>query len=218
MKSRVLLVGVILLFCFSANAQLPAVGITGKGVKLGVAFATISTDYDELDDFLDSRGGFIGGAYLTYSLSRQFALQPEILYVAKGGEKDFFFVAPYWSSDYLEFPLLLKFSIVPAGPIHPILFVGPAVSFLLSSEVGVSSYSYDVKDGMKSVDFSVVFGGGIDFKRFTFDVRYTMGLVNAIDADKINRLTGAEPNDYFYLEGDPSVENANFSVMIGVRF
>lgn len=218
MKSRILLVGIILLFCFSAVAQSAAVGVTGIGIKLGAAFASINTDYDELDDFLDSRSGFIGGAFLTYGLSRQFALQPEILYVSKGAEKDLFFVSPYWTNDYLEIPLLLKLNLAPDGPVHPNLFVGPAVSFLLSSEVGASSYSYDVKDGMKTMDFSLVLGGGIDYKRFTLDVRYTMGLANTIDADKLNELTGSEPDDYFYLEGDPSVKNNNFSVMVGVRF
>jgi hypothetical protein len=218
MRNLVLLVGIILLLCVAASAQRPTVGVTGMGFKLGLGFAGISTDYNELNDILDSRTGFTGGAFLTYSFTRQFAVQPEILYVSKGAEKDFFFVTPYWSIDYLEVPVLLKCDIVPAGPVHPNLFVGPALSVLLSSKVGYSDVSYDVSDGMKSMDFSFVFGGGVDYKRITFDIRYTLGLTNTIDAKKINDLTGAQSGDYFYLEGDPSVKNTNLSFMVGVRF
>jgi len=62
-----------------------------------------------------------------------------------------------------------------------------------------------------------VFGGGIDYKRVTLDVRYTLGLANTIDADKVNSISGEEPGDNLYLEGDPSVKNRNLSFMIGVR-
>jgi len=218
MKNVILIVGVILVLCVAASAQEAVSGVTGKGVKLGFDLASINTDYNELDELLDSRMGFIGGAYLTYNLNRQFAVQPEILYVSKGAEKDLFIVTPYWSIRYLEIPVLLKFDLVPQGPVHPNLFAGPAMSILLSSEVGVLDLSYDVADGMKSVDFGLVFGGGFDYKWFVFDARYTLGLANTVDADKFNDLTGEEPGDYFYLEGDPSVKNNNISFMVGVKF
>ena len=218
MKNVILIVGVILVLCVAASAQEAVSGVTGKGVKLGFDLASINTDYNELDELLDSRMGFIGGAYLTYNLNRQFAVQPEILYVSKGAEKDLFIVTPYWSIRYLEIPVLLKFDLVPQGPVHPNLFAGPAMSILLSSEVGVLDYSYDVADGMKTMDFGLVFGGGFDYKWFVFDARYTLGLANTVDADKFNDLTGEEPGDYFYLEGDPSVKNNNISFMVGVKF
>ncbi len=218
MKKLIMPAGIILLFCVAASAQPKVVGVTGFGIKLGFDVAKINTDYSELNDFLDSRTGFIGGAYLTYKLNRQFAVQPEILYVSKGAEKDLFLVSAHWSIDYLEVPVLVSFDIVPEGPVHPNLFAGPALSFLLSSEIGAFDASYDVADGMKTTDASFVFGGGIKFMRFTFDARYTLGLVNTVDANKVNELTGAAPNDFYYLEGDPTVKNSNISFMVGVSF
>ncbi len=218
MKHACLLLGMTLLLCVSASAQERTVGVTGKGFKLGFDAAGINTPYQELDDFLDSRVGFIGGAFLTYSLNRQFAVQPEILYVNKGAEKDLFLFTPYWDIDYLEIPVLLKFDLDPGGSVHPNLFAGPALDILLSSEIGALDYKYDVSDAMKSVDFSIAFGGGFDYKHFVFDVRYTLGLANTIDAAKVNKITGAGPGDYFYLEGDPEVKNRNLSFMIGVKF
>jgi opacity protein-like surface antigen len=217
MKCAILVIATILMLAVAVQAQ-STPGVAGYGLKLGFDIAKISTDYEDLDEFLDSRSGFIGGAYLTYKFNRQFAVRPEILYVAKGAEKDLFFVTPYWSINYLEFPVLLVFDVVPDGRVRPNLFVGPAMSVLLSSEVGVSGESMDVAEGMKTMDFGLVFGAGVDFKRITFDVRYTLGLMNTIDAAKINDLTGSEAGDYFYLEGDPEVKNTNLSFMIGVRF
>jgi len=217
MKKLLLVMGIILSLCVAASAQQADVGVKGWGFKLGFDIAKINTDYDELDDFLDSRVGFTAGAYLTYSLNRQFAVQPELLYVGKGAEKDLFFIGAHWSIDYIEVPVLLKFDIVPDGQVHPNLFFGPALAVLVGSELKASSVAVDVADGMKSIDFGLVFGAGIDYKRVTFDARYTLGLANTVDADKINDLTEAEPDDFYYLEGDPSVKNTNISFMIGVR-
>ncbi len=214
-----MLAGLVLLICVAASAQQAAVGVTGKGVKLGFDIAKINTDYNELDDFLDTRVGFTGGAFLTYSLNRQFAVQPELLFVSKGAEKDLFFVSAEWSMNYLEVPVLLKYDIVPDGKLRPNVFAGPAFALLLSSKVRFMDYSYDVADYLKSMDVGFVFGAGIDYKRVTFDARYTLGLVGTIDAaDKINDLTGEGPGDSFYLEGDPSVKNTVLSFMVGVRF
>ena len=218
MKSLILLVGIILLLCVGASAQPATVGISGKGVKIGFGITNINTEYEELDEFLDSRVGFSGGGFLTYDFNRQFAIQPEILFVTKGAEKDLLFVSAEWAIDYLEIPVLLKFDFVPDGPVHPNLYVGPALDILLSSEFRVIDLSYDVTDAMKSTDVGLVIGGGLDYRRVTFDLRYTIGLLNVVDADKINELTEAEPGDFYYLENDPSIKNLEFSFMVGINF
>lgn len=218
MKKLALTLGLILLLCVTAQAQKPIPGVTGMGFKLGLAITSINTDYDELDDILDSRDAFMGGAFLTYSFSPQLAIQPEIYYVSKGAGKDLFLFDAHWAIDYLEVPVLLKFDLMPKGPAHPNLFAGPALGVMLSSEIAALDESIDVTDGMKTIDYSLVFGGGVEYKRFVFDVRYTLGLANVIDADKVNDLTGEEPDDYFYIEGDPSVKNNTIAILIGVKF
>jgi hypothetical protein len=219
MRNVILTVGMVLLLGVAASAQPAAVGVTGKGLKLGFGIANINTDYNELDEFLDSRVGFSGGGFLTYAFSRQLAVQPEILYVSKGAAKDLFFVNAHLNLDYLEIPVLLKFDCMPDGKVHPNLYAGPALGLLMASKFHIISETYDIKDYMKSMDFSLVFGGGLDYKRVTFDVRYTLGLTGIVDAaDKINEAIGAEPGDSYYLEGDPTVKNTDLSFMVGVKF
>ncbi len=217
MKKFSLFVGMVLLLCVAANAQNP-VGVKGIGLKLGFDVAKINTAYQELNDFLDTRTGFIGGGFLTYGLNRNFSLQPEILYVNKGAQKGAFLFVAYWELNYLEFPVLLKYDFQPEGTVHPHLFAGPALDIFLNSELGALGYTYDVSDAMKPIDFSLVFGGDINYRRVSFDLRFTLGMVNTVDAAKVNKLTDAEPDDFYYLEGDPTLKNSNFSFMFGVRF
>jgi opacity protein-like surface antigen len=217
MKNLGLLAGMILLLCVAASAQQPVAGVKAVGVKLGFDVAKINTAYQELDEFLDTRAGFIGGGFLTYGFNRHFALQPEILYVNKGAQKGLFLFTAYWEIDYLEFPILLKYDLDPGGSVHPYLFAGPALGILLNSKIGALDYTYDVTDAMKPVDFSIAFGGAVDYKRVSLDLRYTVGLANTVDAAKVNKMTEATPDKWWYLEGDPSIKNTNFSFMLGIR-
>ena len=219
MKNLILLVAMILLLCVAVSAQETTVGITGKGLKVGFGIANITTDYSELNEFLDSRVGFSGGAFLTYTINRQFAVQPEILYVSKGAAKDLFFFNAHLNLDYLEIPVLLKFDLMPEGKLHLSPYIGPALDVLLASKFHIINETYDIKDFTKSTDFSLVFGLGLDYKHVTFDVRYDLGLTGIVDAaDKINDVTGAVPDDPYYLEGNPTVKNTDLAFMIGYRF
>lgn len=208
----------ILLFGVGASAQLTGKGITGKGLKLGFDIASIRTGISELNNYLDTKTGFTGGAFLTYNFSREIALQPEILYVSKGAKKGFFIFSVSWNVNYIEIPVLLKYGLAPNGRVRPNLFVGPAVDILTNSELSVIGVSFDVTDGMKKTDVGLVFGGGFDAKSVTFDVRYTLGMSNTVNADKVNKLTGAETGDFYYLTANPEVKNRNISFMVGVRF
>jgi hypothetical protein len=219
MRNLILVLGIVLLLSVTTSAQQTVSGVTGKGVKLGFGIANINTDYAELDDFLDSRVGFSGGAFLTYAINRQFAIQPELLLVTKGAEKDLFFFSAHWNLDYIELPVLLRFDLAPEGKLHPLLMAGPALDLLLSSKLHVFGDEYDVKDYTKGIDLGLVFGGGLEYKHFTFDMRYTLGLAGLIDgADDFNAATGAEPGDSYYLDGDPTVKNTDLAFMLGYKF
>jgi len=218
MRDLIWTVAIVLLIGVAVSAQEKTPGITGKGLKLGLGFANISTDYQELNDFLDSRSGASCGAFVTYSFNRRWAVQPELLYVSKGAQKDLFFVSAEWKINYLEVPVLAKFNIVPDAQLQPSLYAGPALSILLGSKFRISDTEYDVADGMKTMDLGFVFGGGLDYRHVTFDIRYTLGLLNTVDAARINSLTEAQPGDSYYLEGNPSIKNRSLSFMIGAKF
>ena len=87
--------------------------------------------------------------------------------------------------DYIEVPLFLKLVIpVEGSDVRPAIFAGPAIGFNMSAkakgETGEGSVEVDIKDYVKSTDFSLIFGGGVGFMVGTnelgADVRYSLGL------------------------------------------
>jgi len=220
-----------------SQEQKEGVGFMGVGIKVGMAFATLSTDVREFGD-AGPAAGFTIGAFGTYNITPALAIQPELLYVRKGlGDADLLTSAGFRLS-YVEIPLLVKYDLVRTGKTVPRLYLGPAAGALLGADLyyhGLfSDYDHDVKDGMKSVDFCLVFGGEVEIRsvsigRLMVDMRYSLSLSNSIDPSKWN--DAAEVVDEGFLWYDPIGEydrphlyddayakNGVFSILVGYRF
>ncbi len=222
MKKLVVILGMILLLAAGATAQEKMVSY---GIKAGM---DIADNYGDYAEGLDTKVGFIGGAFVEYMAAPQFAVQLEALYAMKGAKVSG--VDAKFKTDYIEFPLLLKFMIPTQGNIKPNLYVGPALGILTSAKVSVdvsnlvlsNQASLDVKDIYKSTDFGIAFGGGFGAAMqtfmLTFDVRYTLGMTKIIDPDGFNEFNGYQPGDTDYLTESPDLKNSNFSFMVGVAF
>ena len=232
---------IILVLCFAAQAQEEGVGITGKGIKLGATWGSLNTNDSVFE--AGAAGGFTGGAFLTYNITPRLAIQPELIYVQKGTGDNNFFYGDGYNLGYLELPVLLKYNLSPDTRLVPSVFFGPAVSTLLSAEIYDDHFFgddevYDVKDGMKNVDFGLVFGGEVAFRstrpvRFFFDVRYTLGLVNVVDPVKWSEGREiSDEGDYWLgpflihwteynrpeIKEDAYIKNRAFTFLIGIRF
>lgn len=116
-----------------------------------------------------------------------FAIQPEILYSAKGQKLEFDNYTQFINLNYLEIPILFKL-LIPAGIITPSLYAGPAFASKLGKVNGK-----DVSDGdvqywtdentdkcVNGFDFGIAMGGDIGIKAgpgtIIIDARYTLGL------------------------------------------
>ncbi|MBZ0269838.1 PorT family protein [bacterium] len=174
-----------------------AIDLIHAGVKGGVTVANMSADPSD-SELADSRNGFAIGGYLGIPLGMTpFTIQPEALFTMKGDSEEADGVTGSMKLDYIEVPVLAKASFLPMAPAKPSLFFGPAVAYNLSAKTAVEGGGLDgetdVKDTMKSMDFGLVVGAGLDMslaggaKSLGIDVRYTHGLTNTIDSD-----TGAE--------------------------
>lgn len=220
MFKKVTLLVFLIMFIFNfASAQNAEKGITGKGVKLGIGFSYMSTEYDDLEPYFEYKIGFHGGAFLTYQLSPKFDLQPEFLVAVKGINQGGILSILDWSLNYLEVPVLIKYKLTPDKKFKTTLYMGPQFSYLLSSEFDVIFMDpIDVTEAMKRLDFGLVLGGDINYKRIVFEARYTLGLRGIVDKDGFNELTGAEIDDFYYLTEDPVVKNNFLSFMFGFKF
>lgn len=211
MRRLILVVSAILLVFTLSTASVSAQGLTG-GLKAGMNIANIHGD--DVEDMWDSKIGICAGGFITCRLSDLFAIQPELLFTMKGAkaEEEVFgeTMKVTMKMNYLEIPVLAKLSIPTPGTVKPSLFVGPSLAIKLSGKAKVEyageSAEADIEE-LKSTDFGLVFGGGIDFAlgqgKLTVDARYTLGLT-----------TTREPED----EEEVDVKNGVISIMVGYSF
>ena len=110
--------------------------------------------------------------------------------------------------DYVDVPVLARFSSPVSGGTSFHVFAGPSFSFRVSAKAESSfedeEESEDIDDDVERFDLGLVAGAGLEFGHFLIDGRYTWGLSN------INK--NKDETD------DVKIKNRVFAVMAGIRF
>ena len=186
------------------------------GIKGGVSLAKTAWLSDgEKQPLSDALIRPVLGAFAAINFNKIFTFQPEIYYLFQGGAWE-------WDVDgststgehrlnYIHIPLLAKIHLIPEGKVIPIIFAGPAVGFLLSAREplwvdGVLESDDDVTEYFKRLNFSTVFGGGLEFMfgklMLVLEFRYDLGLAE----------TAKDPVPGY------SLKSRNLMIMAGVGF
>jgi hypothetical protein len=182
---------------------------TTLGVKGGINVANVSTNID-ISELVDSRTGFVGGAFVTLGLGSLFAVQPELLYSQKGFKAEESGQSAQLGTNYIEIPVLLKAQFKLAM-LRPAVYAGPVASFETSCNLDVVGVSFDCDDGEGFVDrkkneWGAVFGANVDLLlgsiTLILDGRYQLGLTNLADVP----------------DGDDEVKSRVWQIMAGVGF
>jgi hypothetical protein len=207
----VLVLGFLLGVCMPGPA---AAEVTlDLGVKGGISLAKAVWVDEGLEDPSTLLLQPVIGAFVSFNVSKAFALQPEVYFLTRGGE---------WTEEgpetttkwvekwgYVHIPVLAKLRLKPGSKTVPVLFVGPALNFNLSAsgkiyEDDVLVDEYEFAEYVKSPTWSFVFGGGAEIRMnkllLVFDVRYDLGLTNPIT----------------YI--DEEVKLGTWMVMVGIGF
>jgi hypothetical protein len=182
MKKHLLSLTIILLVVASiAQAQNLSVG---PNVALNIA----SLSGKDVPSGLGSKTGLMIGGFLNYQFNKMFALQPELAFTMKGGSGTIQGTNVTLTSNYIELPILVKFYIPLEGRsvIRPSLYAGPAIGLNVAAseedQANGQTANTDLKNKTKSMEFSLVFGGGVGFKFGTgmldLSLRYTLGLTS----------------------------------------
>jgi len=220
---------VVLLLSHSA-ASAPWVSF---GVKAGL-YSSNTTEIPTGWPQTSFKNGFAGGVYMDYAFNRYFSLQPEILYVMKGlngGIARSTIVVNYAARfDYIEVPLLAKFTISGRSRFSPYFFAGPGVGINLASDVDVEisypeeheteSGSSDWSGIMNRAEFCLSFGGGcrygIGLGGITVDARFDLGLSNVYSGGVVTtQIAGFRTTDVMHAGKS---KNLGFALLIGYNF
>jgi hypothetical protein len=157
---------------------------------------SVGLSYSELAGEIktDSKTGFMAGVFFGIGIAGSWGIMPEVSYVQKGAKVEGSDVATgeplsvTTDIDYVE--LLLPVGIdlaVESESVQPRLYAGPALGFALSCEVtsDAGDPPSDCKDNIKSSDFGLVFGFGVELGSgpgaFLADLRYDYGIADIND-------------------------------------
>lgn len=185
---------IITLFGFFGQHQLQAQGNHCFGLKGGLNASNLYAN--ELNDE-NVRLGFHVGGFAQVLCSKNFALQTELLYSTKGSlvRYDAIDQDVKYNLSYLDMPLLLVFKIGKVAEIH----AGGYASYLLDARI---SYSGDVvngvdkidRDNLKSYDYGLAAGAGLNIGAMQVGVRYNYGLVALAKTDAAKTFLGDAKN------------------------
>jgi len=181
---------IMLLLALSVGAQEATKKKMGFGIEAGVCMGNVHGDSTQAGtgESKKMRLGFGGGAFVSFNLADQFAIQPELLYVQKGVKYEAGSAKMTVKADYIELPLYLKWNPTVAGKIQPSIFAGPYVAMLMGAKIKTEGFAdpadngeEDIKDSTKSTDFGVSFGAGFGYKldpkgELFLNVRYDLGM------------------------------------------
>jgi opacity protein-like surface antigen len=207
---------VVLIMLLSAPQISHAQSSISFGGRLGLNLASIKATYDYSYDYYDYnyygdelaaaqsesnssttgwRPGFAISGFVNIPYNERISFQPELSFLQRGhrdSENEMGF--RYESSmtlNYLEIPLLVRYSFPTNGKISPAITAGPTVGFLLGMSAweklnGVKE-EIDYSEFYRTTSFGIVLGAGVEYAlplgKVMFDIRYDLGLSNLIDGD-----------------------------------
>jgi hypothetical protein len=159
----------------AANAMYAQVGTTHFGIKGGINLANLEIK-DQPDG--DHRTGFHVGGLAHIHVSRNFAIQPELVFSLQGREQTSGGIEYRTNLSYINLPVLLQYM---AGTGFR-LQTGPQLGLLVNAETKINDVEMDVKDSYKTPDVSWAFGASyLTNAGVGFDARYNLGLSNIYD-------------------------------------
>lgn len=202
----------ILLVCLPCTAMAQVVD---KGVKAGIAFTMLPNAGEVVDTLVrqnssdtSSRIGAALGGFVGFRLNERTRFQPELLFVMKGvklSERSGGTASV--RLNYLEFPLLFRYSAPESSRGAAYVFAGPAFGVKVNTnaqiEAGGQKVDFNIDPSIKSTEFGLTFGGGVDNDHFLVEGRVTFGLT-----DVANDITS-------HLD---SLRNRAILVLAGVKF
>jgi hypothetical protein len=200
--------------CWLAGIGLASAQTITAGVKAGVVLSSLPHAGEVIDQVSKKKSvdvaakiGLTGGGFVQFSFDR-FAFQPELLFVMKGVKLDLDANAGDVTAgiNYLEFPLLARYTAPLSGDLRGFIVAGPAFAVKVGTKAKMDLDGDDVElnidPAVGSRDFGMAVGGGIERDRYVIEARYTLGLIDI--------PTGSYPHD-------DSLTNRAFIVMVGMR-
>jgi hypothetical protein len=148
------------------------------GIKAGLNLYNIKNNNDVK---YDMKPGLHAGLLGHIHLSKNFAIQPELLFSGQGAKYEAGGIESKLNLNYLNVPILFQYMFDNGFRFE----AGPQVGFLLTAKADNGTTETDVKENLKPIDVGLGLGIGYIHvpSGFGVDARYNLGLSNINDDD-----------------------------------
>jgi opacity protein-like surface antigen len=174
------------------------------GILAGIDLATLGGS--DVSD-AGSRTGLSIGGFATFHVTKEFGIEPELLFTQRGAKESSDGTDLTLKLNYIDIPVLARYDVtLPNSTARPFFLAGPTFSFQVSCDAeesgdgsSVSTSCDDLNQqsegslSKKSFDAGATLGAGVAFPvdkkmDLSISVRYTHGLIDTFDnADAKNR-------------------------------
>lgn len=145
------------------------------GVLGGVTWSGVSTK-DDVN--LSKVWGAEAGVFADHRLTPDLGGRVEVLISQRGAKNSL--TGNTMRLAYLDVPLLVRFGNMTTNNVHVHAFTGLTPGFLLKTDTTTGGgLSSDISTDVKTFDLGWVIGAGVEQHAWSFDARYTFGLLNA---------------------------------------
>ena len=183
------------------------------GIKGGINFSSLSTDGN---DDKNLKMGFNAGVFTKIPVSESFAIQPELLYSAKGIKLNYDESAiadgeTKFNLNYIDVPVKLVFNLSEDFEFQ----FGPYVSYLINANTDTDAEFFGGefdsndeldRDHFNTLDYGLTAGLGFDLDPMIFGLSYNLGLKQVAKDDDIS----------YDLLGD--AKNMVIQAYVGLKF
>lgn len=145
------------------------------------------------------RIGLAAGVYGHFMIGkRHFSIQPELLYSQKGFHGNvtgqFLQVHRKLKLNYIEIPVLFKYTFIPGASVRPSIYLGPYAGFnIVAEKVIADDLSLNSRSEIEAIDFGLSTGAGVALGRYHLGFRFTF----AIAGVSSRNITGYHRNSVF---------------------
>ncbi|MBO7645650.1 MAG: PorT family protein [Prevotella sp.] len=181
---KIFMMAVMAVAALTASAQ-NAEGQVTLMPKAGINISSITNI-----DNAKSKVGFVGGVEAEYGLPSNFAVSAGILFSMQGAKSKV--NDNNVKLNYLNIPILCNYYVWKGLAVK----AGVQPGFRLSAKVNDD----DIKNRVKSFDFSIPVGVSYEYQKFVLDARYNIGVTKAND------------------DGNDSERNSVFAITLGYKF
>ncbi len=178
MKKLAIILSVFLLATLSVHAQ------SGFGIKAGMNFNSMSDiEVNDIKTSINRKTGFHAGILYKIDLPSGFGIQPELLYIQKGGTLSEVQTESSAHIDlgngdfkmhYLQLPVNIQWGI-DLVLFRPFLMVSPFLSYQISKDSNIKDLAWDTE----KLGYGIGLGAGLDIWKFQVSGKYNWDLGKA---------------------------------------